>query len=321
MNRRAFIAAICAPLFSRVAFGGNTYRLGFISTSTTDKNSPFLDALRQGLQARGYEEGKNLEIDYCFGQTRDQLPAMADRLVKSKVNIILAGGSEGIVAARAATTTIPIVMTNSGDAVREGFAKSLSEPGGNITGMTQISPELVGKRLEILKAVFGDLKDVAILWNPVHPSTPIEFHEARQATEKLSLNPYSVEVREPPQISAGLRKVAAEGVRGVLVIRDPFTVRNREAIIRSLNELKMLAVFATSDFVESGGLMHYGADFSDLFRQSAIFVDKILKGSNPATLPIMQPTKFELVINHKVANERGIVIPPFLLARADRVIE
>jgi putative ABC transport system substrate-binding protein len=115
--------------------------------------------------------------------------------------------------------------------------------------------------------------------------------------------------------------VAAEGVRGVLVIRDPFTVRNREAIIRSLNELKMLAVFATSDFVESGGLMHYGADFSDLFRQSAIFVDKILKGARPATLPIMQPTKFELVINHKVANDRGIVIPPSLLARADRVIE
>jgi putative tryptophan/tyrosine transport system substrate-binding protein len=250
-----------------------------------------------------------------------ELPPLASKLVSDKVELILAAGSEGIVAARDATKTIPIVMTNSGDAVREGFAKSLSAPGGNITGMTQISPELVGKRLEMLREIFPGARRVAILWNPNHPNTPITFQEAKIAAEKLEMVPHSVTAQETAEIAPGLAKAAAEGVRAVLVIRDPFTVRNRVGIVKSLNELRMLAIFETADFVDAGGLMYYGADFAELFKQSAVYVDQILKGASPLTLPIMQPRKFELVINGAVAAQRGIPIPAQLLARADRVIE
>jgi putative ABC transport system substrate-binding protein len=269
----------------------------------------------------GYEEGQNLEIDYRFANSRDQLPEMAAHLVAKQVELILAAGSEGIVAAREATKTIPIVMTNSGDAVREGFAVSLRSPGGNITGMTQLSPELAGKRLEMLREIFTDLTRVGILWNPDHPNTPITFQEAKAATEKLRLQPVSIEIRNTEDIQKGLTKAGEQNIRAFLVIRDPFTVRNRVAIVRTLHALHMLAIFETSDFVEAGGLMYYGADFEDLFRQSATYVDKVLKGAKPADLPIQQPSKFLLVVNQKVAAERGIKIPETLLVRADRLIE
>ena len=320
MNRRAFLAAVSVAAFWSPALA-SMRRLGFLSSSTTSLQSPLLAALRQGLKERGYVEGSNIHIDYRFAQSREELPVMAADLVSKRVDVILAAGSEGIVAARGATDTIPIVMTNSGDAVREGFVASLSRPGGNITGMTQISPALVGKRLEMLREVFPDLVQVGVLWNPVHPNTPISFHEARAAAEKLGLSVVSVEAREPLQIDPGLAAAAAQGVRAFLVIRDPFTVRNRAAIVNALGHLRMLAIFETSEFVEAGGLMFYGADFADLFERSADYVDKILKGARPADLPVQQPTKFVLVINQKVAVARGIRIPETLLARADEVIE
>jgi len=321
MDRRTLLVSLLALPLARRALAADPRRLGFISTSTTSLDSPLLGALRKGLREKGYEEGKNISITYGFASSRAELPALAAKLVAEKVELILAAGSEGIVAARDATKTIPIVMTNSGDAIREGFAKSLAAPGGNITGMTQISPELVGKRLEMLREIFPQLRRVAILWNPVHPNTPITFQEAKIATEKLGMAPDSVTAQEPAEIDAGLTKAAAEGVRAVLVVRDPFTVRNRVRIVKSLNELRMLAVFETADFVEAGGLMYYGADFAELFRQSAVYVDQILKGASPLTLPIMQPKKFELVINAAVAVQRGIPIPASLLVRADRAIE
>jgi putative ABC transport system substrate-binding protein len=321
MDRRTLLLSLLALPLTRPASSADPRRLGFISTSTTSQDSPFLMALRKGLQERGYEEGKNISIAYCFASSKDELPTLASKLVSDKVELILAAGSEGIVAARDATKTIPIVMTNSGDAVREGFAKTLSAPGGNITGMTQISPELVGKRLEMLREIFPGMQRVAILWNPNHPNTPITFQEARIAAEKLDMMAHSVTTQETAEIAPGLAKAAAEGVRAVLVIRDPFTVRNRVGIVKSLNELRMLAIFETADFVEAGGLMYYGADFAELFKQSAVYVDQILKGASPLTLPIMQPRKFELVINGAVAAQRGIPIPAQLLARADKVIE
>jgi putative ABC transport system substrate-binding protein len=324
MHRRTFLAGAAASLslgLPRPARTADIHRVGYISTSTTDPDSPYLIALRDGLKEHGYEEGRNLVIAYRFGRSRDELPAMAADLVTQRVELIVAGGSEGIVAAKDATRTIPIVMANSGDAVREGFAQSLAKPGGNITGMTQISPELVGKRLEMLRELFRDLKQVGILWNPVHPNTPFEFEEARIATEKLGLEPHAIEAREPGDIRLGLMRQAQRGVRAFLVIRDPFTVRNRVAIARTLDEFHLAAVFETSDFVDAGGMMYYGADFADLFRRSAAFVDKILRGARPADLPIEQPAKFKMVINKRVAERRGLELPRSLLIRADEVIE
>jgi putative ABC transport system substrate-binding protein len=183
MDRRRFLCGCGLLSLSSVQALANMRRLGFISSSTTSIDSPLLVALREGLKARGYAEGQNLAIDYQFAHSTHQLPGMAQTLVQKRVEVILAAGSEGIVAARNATTTIPIVMTNSGDAIREGFAASLARPGGNITGMTQISPELAGKRLEMLLEIFSDLQRVGFLWNPIHPNTPITFQEATAATE------------------------------------------------------------------------------------------------------------------------------------------
>jgi putative ABC transport system substrate-binding protein len=322
MNRRRLLFGCSLLALSSVrAVAADMRRLGFISSSTTTVNSPLLVALREGLKARGHEEGKNLEIDYQFAKSRDQLPSMALGLVKKRVEVILAAGSEGIVAARDATKTIPIVMTNSGDAVREGFAASLARPGGNITGMTQISPELAGKRLEMLQQVFADLKRIGILWNSIHPNTPITFHEATAATEKLGLVPVSFEVKVPDEIEPQLARAAEQKVRAFLVIRDPFTIRNRVRIVNGLHRHSMLAVFETSDFVDAGGLMSFGADLAQLFRESATYVDRILKGVSPADLPIKQPTKFSLVINTRIAHERRIEIPHSLLVQADHLIE
>jgi len=320
MDRRFFMLSAAGVMLSRPAMA-SVRLVGFISSSTTSPDSPYLVALREGLKSHGYEEGRNLAIEYRFASSRDRLPGMAADLVQKRVELILAAGSEGISAARDATTTIPIVMTNSGDAVREGFVVSLDKPGGNITGLTQISPELVGKRVEILREVFPDLKQVGILWNPAHPNTPITFREATAEIARLGLAAVSVETREVPDIKTGLAARAAEGVRAFLVLRDPFTVRNRSLIIDVLNDLQILAVFETSDFLEAGGLMFYGADFADLFRRSAAFVSKILNGAKPADLPVEQPTRFVLGINTSVARKRGIPMPPTIVARADHIIE
>jgi ABC-type uncharacterized transport system substrate-binding protein len=246
---------------------------------------------------------------------------MAHKLVQTRVEVILAAGSEGIVAAKNATTTIPIVMTNSGDAVRAGFVASLARPGGNITGMTQISPELAGKRLEMLLEIFPDLQRVGILWNPIHPNTPITFREAAAATEKLGLVPLSFEVKTSEEIENQMQKAAEQNVRGFLVIRDPFTLRNRVRIVNELHRRSMLAIFETAEFVDAGGVISFGADFAHMFREAATYVDRILKGASAADLPVQQASKFSLVINAHVAHARGIKIPESLLVRADHLID
>jgi putative ABC transport system substrate-binding protein len=321
MNRRHFICGWCILVLSPKQAWARALQLGFISSSTTSPASPNLVALREGLKAHGLEEGKNLLVDYRFAQSRDELPHMAVALVEKRVAIILAAGSEAIVAARNASKTIPIAMTNSGDAVREGFAVSLARPGGNVTGMTQISPELSGKRIEILREIFSSLEQVGILWNSDHPNTPITFREATTAAEKLGLKPVSFEARTAEDIDTQIIIAAQQKVRAFLVIRDPFTVSHRKRIVDRLHSNGMLAIFETSDFLDAGGLMYFGADFPHLFRSSANYVDRILKGASPADLPIQQPTKFVLGINARVARDRGIAIPQSLMIRADQIIE
>jgi putative ABC transport system substrate-binding protein len=296
-------------------------RVGFLSSSTTDPGSPLLAAFREALGARGYEEGKTISIDYKFAQHRDELASLAAELVKDRVDVIVAAGSEAVVAARDATKTIPIVMANSGDAIRAGFADSLSRPGGNVTGMTQLSPELAGKRLELLREIFPSLSRVGILWNPDHPNTPLIFQEAQQAAENLRMDLLSLETSTPEHIDVALDEGQRRGVRGLLVVRDPFTVRNRATIVTGLHRRSMLAIFETVEFIQAGGLMSFGADFVELFRQAAAHVDKILEGASPAELPIQQPTKFTLAINLRVARERGIALPQAVLVRTDQLIE
>jgi putative ABC transport system substrate-binding protein len=325
MNRRdtvlGLLALGAAPLASEAQQAAKRARIGFISSSTTEVSSPFLVALREGFKARGYEEAKNLTLEYRFAKSREQLPAMAADLVSLKVDVILAGGTEGIIAAKNATQTIPIVMTNSGDPVKAGFAVSLARPGGNITGLTQISPELAGKRFQLLREVVPGITRVGVLWHPLHPTTPITFNETEAAAGNLGLQVMSLEIREPKEFEEVFRILAKERAAALVVLRDPFTVRHRTVIVESANKLRVATIYETGDYVEAGGLMFYGADFVDLFRRSAGFVDRILKGAKVSDLPIEQPTKFELVINLKTAKAIGITIPQSLLLRADRVIE
>jgi len=296
-------------------------RIGFISSSTTSASSPYIIALKEGLKALGYEERKNLTIEYKFAASRDQLPTMAAELVQQKVDIIVAGGSEGIVAARNATKSIPIVMTNSGDAVREGFAASLARPGGNITGMTQISPELAGKRLQLAQELVPSLTRIAVLWHPLHPNTPITYKETDAAAQKLGLRMLSLEVKDAKEFETVFAGLAKERPGALTVIRDPFMVRNRSLIAESAIKLRIPSIFETPDFLQAGGLVFYGPDFAELFRRSAGYVDKIVKGAKTAELPIEQPTKFELGINLKTASAIGIKIPNSLLSRADQLVE
>jgi len=246
---------------------------------------------------------------------------MAADLVKLRVDVILAGGSEGIIAAKNATKTIPIVMTHSGDAVREGFAASLARPGGNITGLTQISPQLAGKRLQILKELAPRLARIAIFWHPLHPNTPLTFKETEAAAEALGIRVLSLEVKDAVEFDDAFTIIAKERPGAMMVLRDPFTVRHRALIVDSANKLGLPVMYETGDYVQVGGLMFYGPDFAELFRRSAVFVHKILKGTKPADLPIERPTKFELVINLKTARALGLTIPQSLLVRADRVIQ
>ena len=294
--------------------------IGFMSSSTTDLSSPLLAALRRGLREVGYVEGKNLTIEYRLAKTKEDLPGLAADLVSRNVHLILAGGSEAVVAAKQATATIPIVMTNSGDPVREGFVASLAKPGSNITGLTQNSPELAGKRVELLKEVVPGMSRLGILWYPLHPNTPLTFEETRSAAELLGLQVLSFEIGErvdPVDAAAS----AGKSVDGIVVLRDPFTVRHRTAISEAVLASKAPAIYETADYVDSGGLMSYGPDFSDLYRRSASFVDKILRGAKPADLPVEQPTRFELVINLKTAAALGLTFPDSILVRTDKFIE
>jgi putative ABC transport system substrate-binding protein len=326
MRRRDLIkllggATLIGPLTARAQQAGRIFRIGFISTSTTSVSSPYLAALRNGLAELGHQEGRDLHFEYRFGQSRDELPAMAADLVRHRVDVIVAAGSEGIGAAKNATRTIPIVMANSGDAVQDGFVASLARPGGNITGLTQISPELAGKRLELLKDLIPRLSHVAVLWHPLHPNTPRTFAETRSAAQILGLRVHSLEVKEPKDLEEGIRTAGRDGAQAISVLRDPFTVRHRALIADAVMKQRLPAVYETSDYVQVGGLMFYGADFTELFRRAATYVDNILKGANAADLPVQQPAKFEFVINTKAAKAIGLELPARLLARADQVIE
>ncbi len=298
---------------------GKVYRLGFISSSVTSESHAFLKGLRQGLNERGYEEGKNIEIEYRFGKKKE-LPKLAEDLVKRGVDLIVGGGSQGIKAAKKATQTIPIVMTNSGNAQRSGFVASLARPGGNITGMTQISPELAAKRLLLLQETVPGLSKVAVLWYPLHPNTPNTFKETQDASDKLGLQLISLEVKTPQDFDAAFEMALKQRAEGLVVLRDPFMVRHRALIAKFAMAHRLPAIYETRDFIEAGGLMLYGPSFFDLYRRSATHIDKILQGANPGELPVERPLKFTFVINLKTAEAIGLTPPPSLLYQADEVI-
>jgi putative tryptophan/tyrosine transport system substrate-binding protein len=245
----------------------------------------------------------------------------AAELVGLNVDVIVARGTLGPLAAKRATATIPIVMVSSGDPLASGLVASLARPGGNVTGMSLMAPDLGGKRLEILKDMLPALSRVAILWNAANPYPAVVFRETESAARKLGVEVHSAEVRTLGDFGAALEVVVQQHPGALITVEDPLTMNYRNQIAEFAAKTRMPAIYGLREYVDAGGLMSYGANYPDQARRAAVYVDKILKGASPADLPVEQPTKFELVINLKTAKALGLDVPPALIALADEVIE
>jgi putative tryptophan/tyrosine transport system substrate-binding protein len=299
--------------------------IGYLSPRDSASESARSEAIRLALRELGYIEGQNIAIEYRYAEAKlDRLPALAGELARLKVDIIVVtGGDPDIRAAKNATKTIPIVMVGAGtDPVEAGFIDSLARPGGNVTGLTNLAPELAGKRLELLKEAAPQLARVAALYDPALPSNVLQVKEVLPVAAralKLTIQPW--EIRGTDDFERVFAATKKERPDGLYVSGGPLMNTNQKRIADFALKSRLPSVYQTREAVDAGGLMSYGADESEIYRRVAYYVDKILKGAKPADLPVEQPTKFELVINLKTAKQIGVTIPPNVLARADRVIK
>ena len=295
--------------------------IGYLDAGSPASTGHRAQAFVQGLKALGYVEGQNVTIEYRWAEGKlERLAAFVEEFVRLRVDVIVSSATPAIRIAKEKTGTIPIIMAGVTDPVGSGFATSLARPGGNITGLTHMAPDLTGKRLELLKEVVSPLSRVALLWNPDQPGQRAAFKEAQVAAEGLKVRLLSLEARNREEIEKVLSGVGKDRPQGFFELPDPLTFFNRELIAGFTIKNKLPAMFSFSEYVVAGGLMSYGTSFPDLFRRAAIYVDKILKGTLPADLPVEQPMKFDFVINLKTAKQIGLTVPPNVLVRADRVI-
>ena len=297
-------------------------RIGHLTPVSLSAMASRYEAFRQGLRELSYVEGKNIVIDWRSGDGKlDRLPALAAGLVRLKVDVIVTAGPAATRAAKEATSTIPIVMAQDPDPVGNGFVASLARPGGNITGLSTLAPELSGKRVEILREVVPKLSRVAVLGTSTDPGYAQVIRELELAAKAFGVKLQYLDVLDSKELETAFRVASKGGADGVLVLTSPvFTSQQRQlAEIAVKNHLP--TIFSDARYVEAGGLMTYGVSFLDLDRHAAVYVDKILKGAKPADLPVEQPTKFEFIINLRAAKQIGLTIPPNVLARADKVIK
>ncbi|HEU4340845.1 MAG TPA: ABC transporter substrate-binding protein [Candidatus Binatia bacterium] len=298
-------------------------RIAYLAPSTPAAVAHLIESFRQGLREHGYVEGKGFVLELRYGDGKaQQLPELARELVSLKVDVILTSTDGAIAVVKQQTQTIPIVMATSTDPVRTGFVASLARPGGNVTGLSVISPELGGKRLELLREVVPTLSRVAFIWNPDIPGATLEYKELEGASHSLRLQLQFLEVRRSDDLQnvfSAVTKGRAEAL--ILAWPNPVLFSNRDEVTSFAQRNRLPAIYAQKEFVEAGGVMSYGPNLADLYRRAATYVDKILKGAKPADLPVEQPTKFELLINLKTAKQIGLTIPPNVLARADKVIK
>ena len=326
MERRAFLGAVTSglvaiPLAAGAQQAGKVWRIGYLGVTTASSYARHVEALRLGLRDLGYVEGKNLAIEYRWAENKyDRLPDLAAELIRMKVDLIVTHTTPGTLAAKQATTTIPIVMAISGDAVATGLVASIARPGGNITGSSFFFPELSAKRLELLTQVRPAARRMAVLVNPDNPAHTLALKARESVATVLKVDLEVAEVRAPQDISDIFSAMVKRRVEATSVLDDPMLIANAPQIA-DLAVKTRLPTIGFREIVDAGGLIAYSVDFPAAWRRAAVFVDKILKGAKPADLPVEQPTKFELVINLKTAKALGLTIPPSLLARADQVIE
>jgi putative tryptophan/tyrosine transport system substrate-binding protein len=296
------------------------YRIGFLSTDPLPAQS--WNALLDGLRERGYIEGRNIVFERRFSEGKaERFPEFAVEMVRLKVDIIIVTTTPAAFAAKNATQTIPIVIPTAINPVGAGLVASLARPGGNITGLSALAPELSGKRLELLKEVVPGMTRVAVLWNPANPANASVWKETQAAARGLGLLLQSQEVRSPQDLERTFALTAQARPDALLVLSDSLINMHRQQIAEFVTQKRLPSVFASTEAVMAGGLMSYGPSLPDRYRRTAYYVDRILKGAKPADLPVEQPMKFELVINLKAAKQIGLTIPPNVLARADKVIK
>ncbi len=297
-------------------------RIGLLSPFSPSVTARWHEAFRQGLRDLGWVEEKNISIEYRYAEGRaDRLPDLAADLVRLKVDVIVASVNTDALAAKKATRAIPIVVASAGDPVALGLVESLARPGGNVTGLSQIAPELAGKRLELLKEIVPRLSRLAVLWNPQGTTSPLSWREIQLPARELGLQLHSLEAGSLNDFNKAFEEATKSRAGALAIMPDPLFAGNLKRIAELAAKSRLPSIFHLAEFVNSGGLVAYGVDRSDMFRRAATYVNKILKGGKPADLPVEQPTKFELVINLKAAKQIGLTIPPNVLARADRVIK
>jgi putative tryptophan/tyrosine transport system substrate-binding protein len=318
----AVALVVVVPLTSGAQPTGRVLKIGILEPFHAAVRANLIEAFRQGLRQLGYEERRNYVLEARFADGKlDRLPELAAELVKLNVDVIVASSTQAIRAAQQATKTIPIIMTTVGDPVGPGFVASIAKPGGNITGLSIQAPELIAKRLQLLKEAVPNVSRVGVVWDPRISHEVHGFKEAETAATSLGLTLVSLEVKRAEELESSFATMARAGANGLLVFENAITVNNSKRIVDLAIKHRLPGVYGLPDFAEAGGLLVYGPVRADNYRKAAIFVDKIVKGAKPGDLPVEQPTKFELIVNVKAAKAHGIAIPPSLLLRADLVLE
>jgi len=326
-DRRTFMALVSGVLLIAPRGVGAQQpakipRIGFLSGTSPSAAAPWLDGFRQGLREHGYVEGQNIVIEYRWAEGRqERQPALAAELARFKVDVLVAANSSAALAAKHATTTIPIVMLVVSDPVRLGLVASLARPGGNITGLTSISDELWVKQLELLKEAVPKASRVAVLWNPANPGHGPALKGIEAAARSLGMRPQLRAASRPEELDSAFEAMTSARAGALLVVADPLFSVHAARIGDLALKARLPAMSGIREYAEAGGLVTYAASYVDLWRRGAGYVDKILKGAKPADLPVEQPTKFELVINFKTAKALGLTIPRSLLQRADEVVQ
>jgi len=325
MDRRVFVRTLAggflaAPLVAE-AQARKVPRVGFLYRGSPGPSQE-IDAFQRGLRELGYIEGQNIAVEYRFARGQvGRLPELAAELVRLNPDVIVAPYTPPALAAKQATSTIPIVFAVVADAIGAGLIVNLARPGGNITGLTSSGADLGGKRLELVKQVIPKVSRVAVLYNPADRSNVLVFEQLQQSAPNLRLILQPLAVREPSEFEAAFSAMTRERANAMLVAAGVLTDEHKELLVSHAAKRRMPSMWSHRHFVDAGGLMSYAVNFSDQIRQSAVYVDKILKGARPGDLPVEQPTRYELVINLKTAKALGLTIPQSLLQRADQVIE
>ena len=325
MKRREFITFLAASQRHgrlRRAAQSKIPRIGFMGNSTAALEANLVDAFREGLRELGYEEGRNIVIEYRWADGKyDRFPALVAELIAAKVDVIVTAGTPAALAVKKATTTVPLVMVAVGDPVGTGLVPSLARPGGNLTGLSSIAPDLEGKRLQLLREIVPALSHVAMFVNSVNPFHVSSMRQARAAAQAMGIKLQLHDIRKSEDLDDAFAAIRKERPDALLILADRVFLHNRERMVDFTKEQRLPNVNAYKELVEVGGLMSYGPSYEDMHKRAAIYVDKILKGAKPADLPIEQPSKFTFIVNLKAAKALGVTVPSQLLGLADQLIE